>query len=131
MEKNYRLKIWETSYLDDYKEGEVEKTSQIIDLTNHNQYFNSPEEALQAFADEYGDGKMYKVDNGDGTAFFAFNSTKKSTIHGWEDLTKDEEQLWRNGELKAYNVEWCAQIIKEETIDQVDLNAIPFPIMDA
>lgn len=130
MEK-YRLNVWESSYIDDYNEGEVEKTYSMIDLTNHSQYFNSPEEALNAFANEYGDGRMYKVENGDGSSFFAFSNTKKSTDHGWEDLTKEDERLWKAGKMQAYNVETCAQIIKEEVVDQVDQNALPFKIEDA
>ena len=75
MEKNYRLAIIEASYQDNYEEGEVENTFQMTDLTNHQQYFGSPEEALQDFAENYGCGmgKMYRVDSGDGMVFFAFS----------------------------------------------------------
>lgn len=132
MEKNYRLDIIETFYQDNYEEGEVEGTFQMNDITDHSRYYGSPEEALQDFAENYGAGmKMYKIDSGDGRAAFAFNAQMKDRYGSWADLSEADMQSWKEGKLKVYIVEWQARIVREEYVDTVNENALPFSIEEA
>lgn len=127
---SYYLDV-EISYCEDnYEDGEV-NAHYWDDLTNYHKTYKTPEDALKAFAEEYGDGKQNMVhvegfDDGD-AGFYGFSYLKKDGYYGFEDPSEADLALWKEGKKKLYAVEYQARVIEAKPV-VVDESALPFKI---
>lgn len=110
MNKFYTLHVVEASYLDNWEDGQVDDTINLVDVSPVKEVFNSKEEALKFFKEKYlnADAELYFIE--DDKFGYSFNGMPND--YGFEPANKDELDRWKRGLIDLYDVEYQGQIFE-------------------
>lgn len=124
----FRVKVMWSYAEDSYEFGEVGKYT--MDELPPTKYFDTPEEALQSFAELYGHGEMYRTPVEDGGMEYLFQALMADSNGYFREPTEKEQALWKQGRKRLYNVEWTGRIVRESPVGEINTNALPFRILE-
>ena len=117
----FMLSVLENFYLDDYNDGEVDGSFQINLIEQ--KFFSSIKEAVRHFYDQFGGSSrgIYKLNEETGVRF-GISFMARSGEYGFEELTESEIEMFKNGEIRVYNVEYLAKIEEIKQVEDNDVN---------
>ena len=110
--------ISQSTYEDDYKEGEVTGTYNCFELESRS--FKSSEEAMDYFKKNYQIGKITLEDG----IFYSGANQIYGNYDFLRDPTESEIKAWKNGELNLYAVENEMKLYKLEEIAEDELKKL-------
>jgi len=115
-----RAQICMSTVVDDWEKGEDPQTFQIDELETTT--FKDTAEAVKYFKDNYGwyvDKPVFEVCDD----FICIDFSGVPTEYSWRALKDEEVELWKQGKLKVWNIEFQLKLWKLVPLEEKELES--------